>query len=116
MNIPNKLYHKSPISLRKIISNNGLIVQIGYSYKSHWDGTKLENKLKPLVFLYDKDIQVYDTTYDDDIWEVDMTQLSKKYCIKDIDKYMAKNGCFAYTKDIPSNVIKLIHKGSGKSL
>jgi hypothetical protein len=111
--IPSLLYHKSNPANRKSIQLHGLIPQVGDSYKAHWDD---RDDLAPLVFLYDvKKIRggEYDTTYDDDIYRIDMSKLDEKYIAKDPDSWM--KGCFTYSAPIPPDAITLIYKGTGKS-
>ena len=116
INIPKFLYHKSPPSIRKEIENEGLKPKIGDSYKAHWEGEKKENELEPVIFAYDKNKKEYDTTWDDDIWEIDTNKLDNKNWKKDPDEYMTnKYGSIVYNKVIPKEAIKLIHKGSGKN-
>lgn len=104
------LYHKSPISFRKSILKNGLIPSVGDSYRAHWND---KEDLTPYVFLYDHDLingGEYDSTYDDDIYAVDVNQLDKKFLSRDIDTTM--KGCFVYSKKIPTSALKLVYKGS----
>jgi GNAT superfamily N-acetyltransferase len=108
--LPRLLYHKAPIAARKSIMKNGLIPSIGDSYKAHWDDRE---DLKPYVFLYDHNTVnngEYDSTYDDDIYAVDVSQLDKKHIFKDPDKSM--KGCLAYDIPIPISAIKIVYKGS----
>ena len=106
----NFLYHKANVTARKSILKNGLVPLVGDSYKAHWDD---QENLKPYVFLYDYNMfGEYDSTYDDDIYAVDIKQLDKKHLYKDPDEYM--KGCFAYDLPIPPTAIKLVYKGSKK--
>ena len=109
---PKYLYHKAPISFRKSILRKGLIPSVGASYKAHWDDAE---DLKPYVFLYDHnavDDGEYDSTYDDDIYAVDVSQLDRKHIFRDPDKTM--KGCLVYDLPIPPSTIRLIYKGSKK--
>ena len=106
------LYHKSPISCRKSILKKGLIPSVGSSYKAHWDD---RDDLTPYIFLYDHNLiknGEYDSTYDDDVYAIDVSQLDKKHISNDMDKTM--KGCFTYDIPIPPSAIKLIYKGSKK--
>ncbi len=106
------LYHKSPSSCRKSILKNGLIPNVGDSYKAHWD---YGDDLTPYVFLYDHNTiknGEYDSTYDDDIYSIDTKQLDLKHLKKDPDSGM--RGCFVYDSIIPASAIKLVYKGSKK--
>lgn len=115
--LPDILYHKSNPINRDKIEKDGLKIQVGDSYMMHWEEEKDSSELEKLIFMYDKNIEEYDTTYDDDIWEIDLSKLDKSKIKGDPDEWMWKNkGCWVYTKDIPIEVIKLVHKGTGDSL
>lgn len=104
------LYHKSPVSCRELILKNGLVPSVGDSYRAHWDDRE---DLTPYVFLYDHDTirgGEYDSTYDDDIYAVDASQLDNKHLFNDPDESMA--GCYAYDMPIPTSAIKLVYMGS----
>ena len=108
--LPRLLYHKAPIAARQSIMKNGLIPSVGDSYKAHWDDRE---DLKPYIFLYDHntiDNGEYDSTYDDDVYAVDVSQLDKKHIFRDPDKTM--KGCLVYDLPIPLSAIKLVYKGS----
>ena len=112
--IPIKLYHKSNPLNRKSILLNGLIPTIGDSYAAHYDE---DVELIPMIFLYDNDIAKYDTTWDDDIYEINTKFINKNKLVKDPDEYMYhKHGCYGYIGIIPKYAIKLVYKGTGKSL
>ena len=104
------LYHKSPISCRMSILKKGLLPSVGDSYKAHWDD---KEDLTPYIFLYDHNTingGEYDSTYDDDIYAIDVSQLDKEHLFNDPDGSM--NGCFAYDIPIPTSAIKLVYKGT----
>lgn len=106
------LYHKSGYFNRKSILKNGLIPQVGPSYQAHWDDAE---NLKPYIFLYDHNKVPdgeYDSTYDDDIYSVDLSQLDKSHLFRDPDSSM--KGCWVYDKIISPSAIKLVYKGSKK--
>lgn len=110
INIPRFMYHKAPPYLRKTISKEGLKAQVGGSYSCHWDGSN--KQLVPGVFLYDKSIGEYDTTYDDDIYEVNTQMLVRNKFDKDPDDYMYEAyGSVIYTDNIPPNLLRLVKKG-----
>lgn len=112
--IPKFLYHKSPPSIRNKIEKEGLKPTIGDSYKAHWEGKDID--LEPVIFAYDKEKQEYDTTWDDDIWQIDTNKLNKNNWKKDPDEYMTDAfGSLIYNKKIPRNALKLIYKGTGKN-
>lgn len=109
---PKFLYHKSPYLARKEILKQGLIPQVGASYQAHWEG---EENLTPYIFLYDHETienGEYDSTYDDDIWQIDTSQLDLSHLFPDPDEDMV--GCLAYDLPIPPKAMKLIYKGSKK--
>lgn len=111
MDIPEKLYHKAPPSLRRKISTEGLKAQVGGSYSGHWEGSG--RKLRPCVFLYDSNIGEYDTTYNDDIWEVDTMSLNPNKFKEDPDRYMYDTfGSVMYMDNIPPTHLTLIKRGS----
>lgn len=104
------LYHKSPISCRESILKNGLQPSVGSSYQAHWDDRE---DLTPYIFLYDHNTVndgEYDSTYDDDIYAVDVAQLDMEHLFHDPDEYM--NGCYVYDLSIPPSAIKLVYEGS----
>ena len=108
--LPRFLYHKAPIAVRQSIMKNGLIPSVGDSYKAHWND---KEDLNPYIFLYDHNTVnngEYDSTYDDDIYAVDVSQLDKKHIFRDPDKSM--KGCLVYDIPIPISAIKMVYKGS----
>lgn len=108
------LFHRTPPSIREKISKQGLIPQVGDSYKWHWEESYKPNQLPKCVFLTQG--WIYDTTYDDDIWAVDVSKLNSKYIFKDPDQYIGSNDkCVVYTKKIPVSALKLVYEGSGKA-
>ena len=106
---PKYLYHKSSITNRTSIMNRGLIPQVGLSYLCHWDSRK---KLKPLIFLYDAAVCEYDTTYDDDIYRIDIEILDKRRITGDPDQSM--RGCYVYSAVIPNTCCKIVYNGTGR--
>lgn len=109
--LPKYLYHKSAVCNRASILRNGLKTQVGLSYQCHWDDRK---GLKPLIFLYDRNVLEYDTTYDDDIYQIDTEKLDKRRISRDPDKSM--KGCYTYSGNIPFAFCSHIYKGTGKDL
>jgi len=103
---PKILYHTSNPKVRELIRDEGLKPMIGDSYALHYQGTGLE--IRPAIFLCN---ERYDSTFDDDVWEVNSDYL--------IEKTFADDGCFdgcEVTFDaIPVEAIKLIYEGTGKS-
>ena len=112
-NIPERLYHKSSPANREYIQLYGLMPYVGDSYRLHYDE---DATLKPYIFLYDKRYGDYDTTYDDDIYEIDTKHLNKHLLDKDPDEYMYNEcGCYVYPIKIEPQSIKLIYIGTGES-
>lgn len=108
--LPEYLYHKSAVNNRHSIMNEGLILKIGISYLLHWD---YKTNLKPLIFLYDRNVLEYDTTYDDDVYKIETSKLDKRKISRDPDKSM--HGCYCYSSNICPDNIEIIYKGSGTS-
>ena len=105
-------HHKSPYLVRKEILKQGLIPQVGASYQAHWED---KDNLTPYIFLYDHETienGEYDSTYDDDIWQIDTSQLDLSHLFTDPDEDMV--GCLAYDLPIPTKAIKLVYRGSKK--
>lgn len=104
---PNRyVYHSSNEAFRKSIDKKGLIVK---GKSDTWlEDTNIKGKV---IFASNsnKRSDWFDSTYDDDIYEID-TSLIKNKWYQDpnfsSDKYI-----FTY-ENIPSNAIKLIYKGS----
>lgn len=109
--IPNILYHVSNPHFRKNILAQGLKPMVGNSYRAHFDDI---NGLLPVIFLKDKND--YDSTYNDDRWAIDTSTLDKSCIFADFDDYMAKHGCYVYTKPIAPSSMHLLHKGNGQPL
>jgi len=103
-----KYYHKSNPINRDSILLNGLIPSIGDSYKLHYQEYINEADIKPAIFACDN--KDYNSTWDDDIWEISINNTITWY--KDEFCY---EGCFITYEKIPSYCIKLIYKGTGKS-
>ena len=109
--IPNILYHVSNPHFRKNILAQGLKPMVGDSYRAHFDDI---DELLPVIFLKDKND--YDSTYNDDRWAIDTSTLDKSCIFADFDDYMAKHGCYVYTKPIAPSSMHLLHKGNGQPL
>ena len=101
-----KLYHVSNPEHRKNIKKEGLVPQIGPSYEAHY-----EKNMGPAVFVSSKN--EYDSTYDDDRYEITLSQDEYDNLEFHIDKE-AKDALYTFNT-IPVKNIKLIHKGSGDS-
>lgn len=105
------LYHTSNPYFRDKIESEGLIPKVGDSYFLHWQGELFNGKkvekpedLPKYVFLSK---EPYDSTYDDDIWEIDESQLDKDYLSED----PGLSGALVYSKKIPRSAMKLVYQG-----
>lgn len=101
------LYHTSNPHFRNNIAKEGLTPQVGASYSAHYND---KTNLLPGIFL---SVEKYDSTYDDDIYEIDTAKLDPNKLYKDPDEEI-DCGWFLYADAIPVNAIKLIYKGSGE--
>lgn len=106
---PKYLYHKSSINNRTSILKDGLKPMVGDSYFCHWN---CKEGLPPLIFLYDRCVLEYDSTYDDDIYRIDTNKLDKRRLTTDPDKNM--KGCYVYSIGIQPTSIDIIFQGTGK--
>lgn len=107
--IPNKyVYHTSNPIFRDRISKEGLIVK-GKS-ESWLSNTNIDGEV---IFVVNSDNKEdwWDSTYDDDIYQIDTSNLNNKwYCDPNFDFEDKRIITF---ENIPSNSIKLIYKGTG---
>jgi len=103
---PKKLWHKSNPIFRDVINEMGLIPKKGDSYMCH----SPEEECPPAIFGYWGDIKYYDSTYDDDIWEIDTSKISNTWYV---DLEVGKQAVVTYDP-IPRKAIKLIYSGTGK--
>ena len=94
------LFHTSNPIFRNSIFKKGLIPSVGESYKMHYDES---DNLEKFVFLSKSP---YDTTYDDDVWAVDVSDIKLKH---DPDKELTD----AYVTNVSIDLSKLflIYKG-----
>ena len=113
--IPNKFVaHKSNPVWRKNIKKTGLQTSVGECYQTHVGG---DIECKPAIFATDSlnEKDMFDSTYDDDIWLID-TECAGVTWHK--DKHF-EGGDYKHhilTFDsIPVECIKLHYKGTGKS-
>lgn len=109
------LYHTSNPLFREKIKKEGLKPKVGNSYFWHWAGSYMDGKeikskkdLTPYIFLSKRP---YDSTYDDDLWEVDVSEITdiEKDPSGIIDTYVTQS-------EIPPYCLKLVYEGSGKGL
>lgn len=104
------MFHLSNPAFRNSISTKGLIPQKGPSTEMLWDGMNID--LPKCIFLFAGNDNPYDSTYDDDLWVVDTSNLDKSKFQKDPDEYMYKKyGSIIYTEIIPPECIILEYKG-----
>mgnify|MGYP003349139277 FL=1 len=113
--VPNKfVVHKSNPMWRKNIELTGLQVSVGDCYQQHVGG---DIECKPAIFateaLNEKDM--FDSTYDDDIWLID-TECAGVTWHKDkhFERGDYKHHILTFDS-IPVECIKLHYKGTGKS-
>lgn len=99
----NKLYHTSNPIFREKIAKEGLTPQVGDSYYLHYSEYRPDD-IRPCIFLSK---EPYDSTYDDDIYEVNLSSLDKEQLESDPE---FKDG-YRYFKSISTEDIKLIYKG-----
>lgn len=109
--MPKVLYHVSNPKFRENIMKQGLLPMVGDSYRAHYDDNE---NLRPVIFL--KNTNDYDSTYDDDRWAIDTSELDSSCLLDDFDNHMAEQGCYVYTKPISPHSLHLIYKGSGNPL
>ena len=107
--------HKSNPVWREDIELTGLQVSVGDCYQSHI-GDDVE--CRPAIFATDslEKKDQFDSTYDDDIWLIDTKCASvtwykdKHFEFGDYQKHIVT------FENIPPECLKLIYKGSGKSI
>lgn len=109
--IPNKyVYHTSNPIFRDKISKEGLIVKgKGETWLSD---TRINGEV---VFAVNSDNKKdwWESTYDDDIYKIDTTNLNNKW-YNDPNFDLEDKRIITF-KNIPPNSIKLIYKGSGSN-
>lgn len=101
-----RLYHKSNPKFRELIGEQGLTLQKGESYSIH------SPEAPPAIFVYFGDIDYYDSTYDDDIWEIDHKKIDQEFFI-DLEICGDIQQALVTYKPIPREAIKLIYEGTG---
>lgn len=108
---PDIVYHKSNPIFRDSILKNGLIPQKGDSYSLH----SPENNEPKAIFGYiSKNNYEYDSTYDDDIYEIYTNKTNNEWFQDLQTSGTSQNTVVTYTS-IPKEAIKLIYKGTGDS-
>jgi hypothetical protein len=110
---PNKIViHKSNPKFRDKIIEQGLKVRAGECYKIY---AGYGTKCKPAIFATNSTNKRawFDSTYDDDVWEIDTTMMPEIKWYKDRHYESSKKHIVTF-QDIPKEAIKLIYEGSGK--
>jgi hypothetical protein len=106
---PNKyIYHTSNPRSRDAISKQGLIVQ---GRSDAWlSDTKIDGKV---IFAVNSDDKKdwWDSTYDDDIYRIDTTNLKNKWYVD--PNFDLKDHRIITFENIPLKSIKIIYKGTG---
>ena len=111
--IPNEIViHKSNPKFRDKIIEQGLKVRAGECYKIY---AGYGTKCKPAIFATNSTNMRswFDSTYDDDVWEIDTTMMPEIKWYKDRHYESSKKHIVTF-QDIPKEAIKLIYEGSGK--
>jgi hypothetical protein len=108
---PNKyVYHTSNPIFRNKISKEGLIPK-GKS-ETWLSDTKIDGKVIFAVNSDDKE-DWWDSTYDDDIYKIDTTNLNNKWY--NDPNFDLDNKRIITFENIPLNSIQMIYKGTGDS-
>ena len=110
---PNKIViHKSNPKFRDIISNEGLKVRAGECYKIY---AGYGEKCIPAIFATNSINKraSFDSTYDDDVWEIDTEMIPDVKWYKD-RHYESRSKHIVTFENIPVNAITLKHEGTGK--
>jgi hypothetical protein len=111
--IPNeKVFHQSNPMFRNKIEEQGLKVRAGECYKIY---VGYGEKCIPAIFATNTSNKRawFDSSYDDDVWEIDTTKISNVKWYKD-RHYESRSKHIVTFQDIPKEAIKLIYEGSGK--
>ena len=110
---PNKIViHKSSPVWRENILKTGLQASAGECYKSY---VGYGEKCKPAIFATNSTNKRawFDSTYDDDIWEIDTTMIPDVMWYKD-RHFESRSKHIVTFQDIPSDALTLKYKGNGK--
>ena len=111
--IPNKkVFHQSNPMFRNKIEEQGLKVRAGECYKIY---AGYGEKCIPAIFATNSSNKRawFDSTYDDDVWEIDTTKIPNVKWYKD-RHYESRSKHIVTFENIPRDAIKLIYEGSGK--
>ncbi len=110
--IPNKIVvHKSNPMFRDKILQDGLNVKTGECYKIY---VGYGTKCKPAIFATNSTNKRawFDSTYDDDVWEINTEMIPDVKWFKD-RHYESRSKHIVTFQDIPREAISLKYKGSG---
>jgi hypothetical protein len=94
-----KLYHTANPRNRESIMTNGLIPGVGNQLLNNDS-----NEYVPSIYVSYKP---WDSTYDDDIWEIDTSKINNEFVV---DNNMPDKAIVTFTKINPI-ALKLIHEG-----
>ena len=104
VNVKNKkLYHTSNPINRDSILKKGLVPKRG---EQLYD--KKNISYKPAIYA---SFKVWDSTYDDDVWEIDTSKINNEWFV---DENLPKKAVVTFSK-ISRQALKLIHEGTGES-
>ena len=107
-----KVYHQSNPMFRNKIEEQGLKVRAGECYKIY---AGYGEKCIPAIFATNTSNKRawFDSSYDDDVWEIDTTKIPNVKWYKD-RHYESRSKHIVTFENIPRDAIKLIYEGSGK--
>jgi hypothetical protein len=107
-----KVYHQSNPMFRNKIEKQGLKVRAGECYKIY---AGYGEKCIPAIFATNTSNKRawFDSSYDDDVWEIDTTKTPNVKWYKD-RHYESRSKHIVTFENIPRDAIKLIYEGSGK--
>jgi len=107
-----KVYHQSNPIFRNKIEEQGLKVRAGECYKIY---VGYGEKCIPAIFATNSSNKRawFDSTYDDDVWEIDTTKIPNVKWFKD-RHFDSRSKHIVTFENIPRDAIKLIYEGSGK--
>lgn len=122
--VPMKAYHTSNPFFREQIAKQGLIPKTFQQSEQTWlTGRGLEPIIEAgeavlFAVLSNNQDDCYQSTYDDDIYEIDITQLKNTWYhdpnfIDEHNDVYSNNHCLTF-EPIPLSAIKLIYQGTGE--
>lgn len=98
-------FHTSNPANRDAIAAQGLVPQVGDCYEAHYED-EADGPLRPAVFLALGRDNVFDSTWDDDLWEVDPAGLTLEREEEGMEWFL----CF---DNIPPSRLHLVYEGTG---